>query len=103
MIVDPAERLEALYRAILDSALDCIITMDTSDGAREFNLAAEHVFGFTRAEAVGHELADLIIPERMRDRHRQGFARYLKTGVGPVIGKRIEIAALRRDGTDILH
>jgi two-component system, chemotaxis family, CheB/CheR fusion protein len=101
-IVDPAERLEALYRAILDSALDCIITMDAAGKVREFNLAAEHVFGFTRAEAIGRELAELIIPERMRDRHRQGLARYLKTGVGPVLGKRIEIAGLRRDGTEIL-
>ena len=102
MIVDPAERLEALYRAILDSALDGIITMDAAGRVREFNLAAEHVFGFTRAEAVGRELAELIIPERMRDRHRQGLARYLKTGVGPVLGKRIEIAGLRRDGSEIL-
>jgi two-component system CheB/CheR fusion protein len=102
MSVDPAEGLQALYRAILDSALDCIITMDAAGRVREFNLAAEHVFGFTRTEAVGRELAELIIPERMRDRHRQGLARYLKTGVGPVIGKRIEIAGLRRDGREIL-
>ena len=99
---NPAEKLEALNRAILDSALDCIITMDGAGRVLEFNPAAERVFGFSRAEAIGQELAALIIPPRMRDQHRQGLARYLETGVGPVIGKRIEIAGLRKDGSEIL-
>jgi two-component system, cell cycle sensor histidine kinase and response regulator CckA len=99
---DSPDKLEKLYRAILDSALDCIITMGADGRVREFNPAAERVFGFTRGEAVGKELAELIIPERMRERHRQGLARYLKTGEGPVLGKRIEIAGLRRDGSEIL-
>ena len=99
---DPSERLEALNRAILDSALDCIITMDANGCVREFNPAAERVFGFSRAEAIGRELASLIVPARMRERHRQGLARYLETGEGPVLGRRIEIAALRRDGSEIL-
>jgi len=96
------EASEQLYRAILNSALDCIITIDGFGRIREFNPAAERVFGFTRAEAVGQELADLIIPERMREQHRQGMAHYLKTGEGPVIGRRIEIEALRKDGSEIL-
>jgi len=99
---DPAERLDALSRAILDSALDCIITIDGTGCVREFNPAAERVFGFTRAEAIGHELAELIIPPRMREQHRQGLARYLNTGEGPLLGKRIEIAAVRRDGSELL-
>src|SRR5438034_4343865 len=98
----PGEKLEALNRAILDSALDCIITIDADGRVCEFNPAAERVFGFTRAEAVGQELADLIIPERMREQHRQGMAHYLKTGEGPVIGRRIEIEGLRKDGSEIL-
>ena len=93
---------EALNRAILESALDCIISMDPAGVVREFNPAAERVFGFSREEAVGRELAELIIPPRMRDHHRRGLAHYLKTGKGPVIGKRIEIEALRRDGSEIL-
>src|SRR5207244_2199584 len=80
----------------------CIITMGADGRVREFNPAAERVFGFTREEAVGQELAELIIPPRMRERHRQGLARYLKTGEGPVLGKRIEIAGLRRDRSEIL-
>src|SRR5207244_3535110 len=98
----PPEWAEALNRAILESALDCIITMDASGRVREFNPAAERVFGFSRAEAVGKELAELIIPARMREQHRRGLAHYLKTGEGPVIGKRIEIAGVRKDGSEIL-
>jgi two-component system CheB/CheR fusion protein len=98
----PGDRLEALNRAILETALDCIITMDATGRILEFNPAAERVFGFTRAEAISQELAELIIPPRMREQHRQGLARFLKTGVGPVIGKRIEIAGQRKDGSEIL-
>src|SRR4030095_8941330 len=92
-IPDPAETLEALSRTFLDSALDCIITMDASGRVQEFNPAAERVFGFARSEAVGKELDELIIPPRLRERHREGLARYLKTGEGPLIGKLIEIEA----------
>ena len=99
---DPAGTLDALSRTFLDSALDCIITMDASGRVQEFNPASERVFGFTRSEAVGKELAELIIPPRLRERHRQGLARYLKTGEGPLIGKLIEIEALRRDGGEIM-
>jgi two-component system CheB/CheR fusion protein len=100
--VDPAGTLEALSRTFLDSALDCIITIDASGRVQEFNPASERVFGFTRSEAVGKDLAELIIPPRLRERHRQGLAHYLKTGQGPLIGKLIEIEALRRDGSEIL-
>ncbi len=100
----PAEEPEALNRAraILDSALDCIITIDASGCVREFNPVAERVFGFSRAEAVGKELAKLIIPRRMRAQHRKGLAHYMKTGEGPLLGKRVEIAGMRRDGSEIL-
>ena len=101
-MLDPAETLEALSRTFLDSALDCIITMDASGRVQEFNPASEQVFGFSRSEAVGKELAELIIPPRLRERHRQGLAHYLKTGEGPLIGKLIEIEALRRDGSEIM-
>ena len=95
-------KFEAINRAILESALDCIITMDAGGIVREFNPAAERVFGFARAEAVGQELAELIIPQSLREKHRKGLAHYLKTGEGPVLGRRIEINALRRDGSEIL-
>ena len=68
----------------------------------EFNPAAERVFGYTRAQAVGQELAELIIPPELRERHRRGLAHYLATGEGPVLDRRIEIAAVRADGIEIL-
>jgi two-component system cell cycle sensor histidine kinase/response regulator CckA len=98
----PSDKLEMLYHGILDTALDCVITMGADGRVLEFNPAAERVFGFSRQEAVGKELADLIIPVRMREQHRRGLAHYLKTGEGPVIGRRIEIAGVRKDDSEIL-
>jgi PAS domain S-box-containing protein len=98
----PSDKLEMLYHGILDTALDCVITMGADGRVIEFNPAAERVFGFSRQEAVGKELAELIIPVRMREQHRRGLAHYLKTGEGPVIGRRIEIAGVRKDDSEIL-
>jgi PAS domain S-box-containing protein len=94
--------LETIHRAILEVALDCIITMDAAGIVREFNPAAQRVFGYSREEAVGRELAELIIPPALRERHRLGLAHYLATGEGPVLNRRIEINALRHDGSEIL-
>jgi PAS domain S-box-containing protein len=76
--------------AVLDSVLDSIITMDADGIVIEFSAAAERTFGYSKAEAIGRALADLIIPPRLRDAHRSGLARYLATGEGPLIGKLIE-------------
>lgn len=89
-------------RALLDSALDCIISMDAAGRVLEFNPAAERVFGYTRAEVLGKELAELIIPPEVRERHRAGLRHYLATGEGPVLGKRLEVSALRSDGSSIV-
>src|SRR5438045_2381585 len=91
-----------LNRALLDSALDCIISMDASGQVTEFNLAAEKVFGYRRDQVIGQELASLIIPPEFRERHRAGLRHYLETGEGPVLGKRLEVTALRADGALIL-
>jgi two-component system, chemotaxis family, CheB/CheR fusion protein len=89
-------------RALLNSALDCIISMDGSGHITEFNPAAERVFGYTRDQALGQELAALIIPPDQRERHRKGLQHYLETGEGPVLGQRLEVKALRADGSEIL-
>src|SRR6201985_3444464 len=91
-----------LDRALLESALDCIISMDATGRVIEFNPAAERVFGYKREEAIGRELASLIIPPDFRERHRKGLEHYLATGEGPVLGERLEVKALRADGTEIL-
>src|SRR5262249_25458412 len=78
----------------------CIIVMDQEGRITEFNPAAERTFGYTRAEVFGQPLADRIIPPALQDSHRRGLAHYLATGEGPVLGKRIEIMAVRADGSE---
>ena len=91
---------EAVKATILRSALDCIITISQDGRVMEWNPAAEDTFGHTRAEAVGRELAELIVPPALRAAHRQGMAHYLKTGAGPALNRRIEVSAVRADGTE---
>ena len=92
---------ESRKAAILESVLDCIVTMDADGKVIEFNAAAERTFGYTKAEAIGRSLSDLIIPARYRDAHNAGLARYLAAGEGPMLGKVIEITAMRSDGSEI--
>jgi len=91
---------EALKGGVLSAALDCVIGMDHQGRIIEWNAAAEQTFGYRRAEAVGQILAELIIPQRMREQHWKGLRRYLETGQGPVIGRRIELFALRANGDE---
>ena len=90
---------EARKGAILQSALDAIVTIDHEGRITEFNPAAEAIFGYREADVLGREMAKMIIPPAFRERHRQGLARYLTTGEGPIIGRRIELVALRADGS----
>ena len=87
--------------AMLQTALDCIITMDSRGNVVEFNPAAERTFGYRRSDVIGRELASLIIPPTARESHKKGLAHYLKTGDGPVLGKRIELSAMHADGCGI--
>jgi len=91
---------EARLRAIFDSSLDAIIAMDDAGRILDFNPAAERVFGYARADVIGAKLADMIIPPAYRERHAKGMQRYLTTGEKTVLGKRIEIAAMRADGSE---
>ena len=93
-------RSEARKAAILDSAIDCIVTIDHEGRITEFNPAAERTFAYHRDEVVGKPLADVIIAPSLRDRHRQGLARYLATGEARILGRRIEMTAVRADGTE---
>jgi PAS domain S-box-containing protein/diguanylate cyclase (GGDEF)-like protein len=91
---------ESLKGAILESSLDCLITIDHEGKIVEFNPAAEATFGLTREQALGKAMVELIVPPRLRDAHRRGFAHYLATGEGPIFGKRLELEAIRADGTE---
>ena len=87
-------------RAILDAALDCVITIDDRGRILEFNPAAERTFGYPAGEAIGADMAELIVPPSLRPRHRSGFARYLETGEDRILGRRIEITGMRADGSE---
>ncbi|HUG15931.1 MAG TPA: GAF domain-containing protein [Thermomicrobiales bacterium] len=91
---------ESRHRAVLETALDAMIQMDHNGVVREFNPAATEMFGISRDEAVGRELADLIIPPGLRDEHRAGLSRYVSTGEGQIIGSRFETIAMRQDGVE---
>jgi PAS domain S-box-containing protein len=98
--VDHAVRLsEARLRAVLAAALDAVVIADAQGVVLEFNPAACATFGYQRDEAVGHELAELIIPPDLRRRHREGLARYLRTEQPRVLDRRIEITGKRADGS----
>jgi PAS domain S-box-containing protein len=88
-------------RAIVNTALDGIVTMDHEGRLTEFNPAAEEIFGHRRSDVIGLPLAEAIIPAALRQRHWDGLARYLATGEAPILGKRIELAGLRADGTEV--
>jgi len=93
-------RSEMRKAAILRSALDCIITFDLEGKITEFNPAAERAFGWTQEQAFGREMAELIIPETLRESHRRGLELYNATNAGPAQGQRTELTAMRSDGSE---
>jgi PAS domain S-box-containing protein len=90
---------DARLHAMLDSALDCVVTMDHEGRVMDLNAAAERTFGYSLGDAMGRDMADLIIPPDLRRRHRMGLERYLETGAGAVLDRRIEITGMRADGS----
>jgi PAS domain S-box-containing protein len=94
------QRSEARNAAILDSALDCIVTMDHDGRISEFNPAAERTFGYRRQDVLGKSMADVIIPPSLREHHQRGLARYLATGEERVLGRHLELTAIRADGSE---
>jgi two-component system sensor histidine kinase/response regulator len=96
------EASERRYHQILESALDAFVGMDSSGLITDWNAQAETTFGWLRSEAAGQKLSNMIIPDRYRVAHARGLRRFLVSGEGPVLNKRIEITALRRDGSEFL-
>ncbi|GAB2497802.1 hypothetical protein GCM10027266_14840 [Arenimonas alkanexedens] len=92
---------EQRMRTTVESAFDCIITMTGDGRIVEFNAASERTFGFTREDAIGRVLSEVIIPPALRDAHEAGLARYLAAGKSRVLGVRRELRALRADGSEI--
>jgi len=93
---DSAQRTQL----IVDTAMDAVIAINREGTITEWNPQAEAMFGWQRAEALGRELAELVIPKRYREPHRRGMRRLLETGFANVLDKRIELSAIRRDGAE---
>ncbi|HEX4144340.1 MAG TPA: PAS domain S-box protein [Pirellulales bacterium] len=85
-------------RATLEAAHEAFIGIDRDSIITDWNHQAEFTFGWSREEAVGHALPELILPERFRESHRQGVRQFLETGYGPVLNQRLELIALHRAG-----
>jgi PAS domain S-box-containing protein len=93
---------EARKDAVLRSTLDAIVAIDADGLITEFNRAGEETFGYKRDDVIGKPLHEMIIPERYREAHRNGVKRFLETGEPRVIGKRVELPAMRSDGSEFL-
>ncbi len=98
LVKDEAHQRWLYEKAIRDATLDALITINDEGEVLDFSSAAESTFGIKRQDAIGENIADLIIPHHYRDAHRQGMAHYNATGEGPVLNQRIEIEAMRSNG-----
>ena len=86
--------------AYLEAAIDCVIVADASGRIVEFNPAAERTFGYSRKEALGRTMAELIVPPSLRERHIAAFARFVKTREASMLGRRVELTGMRADGSE---
>ncbi len=87
-------------RAIVETALDALVTIDAAGIVTDWNEQASSIFGWSRKEALGQRLSKLIIPARDRDAHERGLRQYLASGETHIINRRIEVLALRRSGQE---
>ncbi len=99
---DALAQSEQRMRAVLDAALDCVITINREGRVVEWNPAATATLGYTAAEAVGRDMAELIVPPQFRAAHRAGIERLLTTGAGTLLGRRAEMRARRANGEEFL-
>ena len=93
--------IETILRPILDTVLDAVVVMDRDGIIRAWNHHSETVFGWSAQEAIGRNLGDLIVPPAMREAHHRGLARFNSDGVAHVLDQRLELAGVRRDGSEV--
>jgi PAS domain S-box-containing protein len=91
---------ESRLRAMLAAALDAVVTMDHRGRVLGWNQAAEAIFGYRAHEAVGCDMADLIVPPSLRSAHRKGLERFLETEQAVVLDRRLELIGLHKNGTE---
>ncbi len=92
--------LDAILAAAMRSSLDCVVVTDETGLVVEFNPAAEATFGYARAEAIGRQIAELVVPPHLRKAHEHGRAAYLAGGPARLLGRRVEQTAMRADGSE---
>jgi len=95
-----AAQVRAIHDRIVDTSLDAIVSIDASGRVIGWNVQAERTFGWSAQEATGRPLSTLIVPPAFRAAHEAGIAKYLATGEGPVLGRRIEISGIDRTGRE---
>jgi PAS domain S-box-containing protein len=91
---------ESQLRAMLETALDAVVTMDHNGLVTGWNHAAETTFGYRAHEAIGREMADTIVPPSLRTAHRQGLARFLETEHPVILDRRLELTGMHKNGTE---
>jgi PAS domain S-box-containing protein len=94
------EDMSRRARLLIDTANDAVVTIDEASLILDWNRTAERMFGWTREEAVGRLITDLIVPERHREAHHRGLARFLADRTPGILNRRVETAALARDGRE---
>jgi two-component system, cell cycle sensor histidine kinase and response regulator CckA len=100
MDITDLKRALTSQAALIDSALDAIVSMDAEGRITDFNPAAERAFGYSRAVALGRPLGELLIPAAHRAAHQEGLRRVVAGGEEHIIGKRVELSAMRADGSE---
>jgi PAS domain S-box-containing protein len=94
------DRNARLYREIVEEARDAVIASDREGLIQLWNTGAEHMFGYSRSEALGQSL-DLIIPESLRKRHWEGYHKVMTAGGSRYESELLAVPAVRKDGTRI--
>jgi PAS domain S-box-containing protein len=98
---DAAEASARQARAIVEAAHDAFIAMDSDGRIVDWNRRAEALLGWSRREAVGRSLAETIIPFQFRAAHEEGLKKYLATGAGPLLNRRVQVPVQHRAGHEI--
>lgn len=88
------------FHTVVETAGDAIISMKPPGEIYLWNKKAEEMFGYLAEEVIGKDLHSLIVPERYREKAGEGYRAFFQTGTGPIVGKTIEIEAIRKDGTE---
>jgi diguanylate cyclase (GGDEF)-like protein/PAS domain S-box-containing protein len=92
---------EEQFHALSSAAQDAIIMMDNDGRVSFWSAAAERVFGYSRDEAIGSQVHDLLVPAAQRERFEEAFPHWRETGQGAAVGKTLELQAIRQDGTEV--